>query len=96
MMRTGRRSAASAPRTMHLCAMRQPRHGDMDYGSLMRATPELCSECHAGHGRWLPASSAAAMVDYYRCGYCGHVWTLPKGQPDGHRFAATSTESPAP
>jgi len=62
----------------------------------MSPTSALCSECYAAHGRWLPASSAAAMVDYYRCGYCGHVWTLPKAQPDASRVAVTSADSPAP
>ena len=22
------------------------------------------------------------MVDYYRCGVCGHVWTIDKPHPD--------------
>ncbi len=62
----------------------------------MPSTTQLCSECHAARGRWLPASSAAAMVDYFRCGYCGHVWTMPKGQLDTAPVAVTSADSLAP
>ena len=62
----------------------------------MPSTTALCSECHAAHGRWLPASSVAAMVDYFRCGYCGHVWTIPKGQADTAPFAVTPAGSPSP
>ena len=62
----------------------------------MPSTTDLCSECYAAHGRWLPASSAAAMADYFRCGYCGHVWTLPKGQPDALPVAVTRAVSHAP
>jgi hypothetical protein len=61
----------------------------------MLPTHALCTECHAGHGRWLPASSAAAMMDYFRCGYCGHVWTVPKAQSDASRLAVTPAPSPA-
>ena len=76
--------------------MRQPEQTHTAYGASMSHTLALCSECYAGHGRWLPASSAAATVDYFRCGYCSHVWTLPKGQPDAKPVAVTSTASPAP
>jgi hypothetical protein len=44
----------------------------------MTPATSLCSQCFAAHGRWLPASSAVATVDYFRCGYCHHVWCLPK------------------
>ena len=59
-------------------------------------TADLCSECFAAHGRFLPTSSAVAMVDYFRCGYCGHVWTLPKGQRYVAPVAATSADAAAP
>jgi hypothetical protein len=26
--------------------------------------------------------SKDAQVDYYRCGECGHVWNVPKDNPD--------------
>ena len=35
------------------------------------------------------------MVDYFRCGYCGHVWTLPKEPSNGARPAVTSAAPPA-
>ena len=58
-------------------------------------TSDLCSQCFAAHGRWLPASSAAATVDYFPCGYCGHVWTLPKGPPEIEPIALTGADSAA-
>jgi hypothetical protein len=59
----------------------------------MSPTSALCSECYAAHGRWLPASSAVATVDYFRCGYCHHVWCLPKGQPAPTPVAVESATS---
>ena len=46
----------------------------------MSARP--CPTCHAPAPRWLENSSAGADVDYFRCEICGHVWCLPKGEPN--------------
>lgn len=40
-----------------------------------------CTQCHRP-GRLLPSSSEGAVVDYYRCDACGHVWTRDKANPD--------------
>jgi len=32
----------------------------------------------------LAYTSRGALVDYYRCGPCGAVWTLPKHDPNGN------------
>jgi uncharacterized Zn finger protein len=37
----------------------------------------VCPKC-THHGRHLAASSQNALVDYYRCDRCGHVWTIDK------------------
>jgi uncharacterized Zn finger protein len=37
----------------------------------------VCPKC-TQHGRHLAASSQHALVDYYRCDRCGHVWTVDK------------------
>ena len=38
-----------------------------------------CPHCSvAACGRFLPHVSDAAIVDYYRCDECGHVWTSGK------------------
>jgi hypothetical protein len=37
----------------------------------------VCPKC-LHQGRHLAASSEYALVDYYRCDRCGHVWTLDK------------------
>ena len=42
-----------------------------------------CPSCHASSPRFLPATSQHADVNYYRCDPCGHVWTIPKSNPDG-------------
>ena len=43
-----------------------------------------CPVCERS-ARWLDAASQDAHVDYYRCDGCGHVWNVPKGQPDAPR-----------
>ena len=37
-----------------------------------------CPHCDAVRGRFLPNVSGDAIVEYYRCDECAHVWTLPK------------------
>ena len=37
----------------------------------------LCGK--TGH---LLAVSDVSMVDYYRCDFCSHTWTVPKGECD--------------
>ena len=53
-----------------------------------------CPECDKLTIRWLEASSRDAHVNYYRCDGCGHVWTLPKSQPDAAPTAVTRTDNP--
>jgi hypothetical protein len=36
-----------------------------------------CPRC-SKPGRFLPATSEHAVVDYYRCDWCRHVWTVDK------------------
>ena len=31
----------------------------------------------------LDSASESAVVIYYRCAACGHVWHVPKSDPDG-------------
>ena len=38
----------------------------------------ICSKCQTA-GRHLAATSENAVVDYYRCDRCGHVWAIDKG-----------------
>jgi hypothetical protein len=42
-----------------------------------------CPDCQHAAPRFLPASSADSSVNYYRCDPCGHVWTIPKDNPNG-------------
>jgi hypothetical protein len=42
-----------------------------------------CPQCKAAAPRLLDATSKHASVLYYRCAKCGHVWTVPKYDPDG-------------
>jgi DNA-directed RNA polymerase subunit RPC12/RpoP len=37
-----------------------------------------CPHCSLAGGRFLPHTSKAAIVDYYRCDDCGHVWAADK------------------
>lgn len=41
-----------------------------------------CPQCHMPVPRWLEATSKDATVNYYRCNACGHVWTVPKDDPN--------------
>ena len=37
-----------------------------------------CPTCRSPLQKWLAVPSAAAVVDYYHCLGCGHVWTTKK------------------
>jgi hypothetical protein len=39
-----------------------------------------CPRCDRT-GRFLKDSSSIALVDYYRCDYCGEVWVLDRSDP---------------
>ena len=41
-----------------------------------------CPTCTRQTPRWLEATSRDAYVNYYRCQYCGCVWTTPKNNPE--------------
>jgi ssDNA-binding Zn-finger/Zn-ribbon topoisomerase 1 len=41
-----------------------------------------CPNCEAQTPRVLDASSEGAVVWYYRCPSCGHIWTRPKDGTD--------------
>jgi hypothetical protein len=48
-------------------------------GVLDSTRPVLaCPACGCLAGRFLPHSSHAAVVDYYRCDECGELWTAVK------------------
>src|SRR5262245_15802058 len=49
-----------------------------------RAMPHpACPACLSTRVRWLAETSKRTYVDYYyRCGDCGHVWSVPKNNPD--------------
>ena len=37
-----------------------------------------CPRCSSHDTRQLEYLSLHAFVDYWRCGFCTHVWTIPK------------------
>ena len=39
--------------------------------------------CSRPTAAWLEGCSHDSAVDYFRCGDCGHVFTVPKGEPGG-------------
>jgi hypothetical protein len=41
-----------------------------------------CPVCPSKHVQWLSGLSKHAQADYCRCGDCGHVWNVPKDNPD--------------
>jgi uncharacterized Zn finger protein len=40
-----------------------------------------CPACHEQTPRHLDETSKQAVVHYYRCLSCGHVWTVNKDNP---------------
>ena len=51
-----------------------------------------CPECMSHSTRWLPATSDAAFVDYFRCDTCGAAWVVGGSAPEGsHEVAASPT-----
>ena len=42
-----------------------------------------CPECQNPTPRLLDAASQGAYVWYYLCSKCGHLWNVPKNDPDG-------------
>jgi uncharacterized Zn finger protein len=44
-------------------------------------TENTCPRC-ASQGRLLVESSKDAVVDYFRCDRCGHVWNRDKKNPN--------------
>jgi hypothetical protein len=40
----------------------------------------LCPRCSSRDTRPLEYLSLHALVDYWRCGFCTHVWTIPKAE----------------
>jgi transposase-like protein len=41
-----------------------------------------CPACRSIRAQSLEGTTKDAMVDYYRCADCGHVWSLKKDTPD--------------
>lgn len=41
-----------------------------------------CPRCQTPTVRLLELASKQAWVFYYRCEVCGHVWNIPKNDPD--------------
>ena len=42
-----------------------------------------CPKCQSNNLRFLDGASDEALVNFYRCDKCGHVWTVSKYDPDG-------------
>ena len=57
-------------------------------GNEATRTPVACPHCMDPAGYQLKMSSIA-LVNYFRCERCGHVWTLPKPGQDGQRHDVT-------
>jgi hypothetical protein len=58
------------------------------YGSAVSIQP--CPKCQRPAPRLLNGVSAEAVVNYYRCDGCGHVWILPKGDSDAAPVLVTN------
>jgi hypothetical protein len=48
-----------------------------------------CPHCQKTAPRYLPASSDGAVVNYYRCDGCGHVFHVAKGKPEADPVPVT-------
>jgi hypothetical protein len=47
-------------------------------------------------GRLLQSSTENSSVTYYRCDYCGHVWSHEKRDPDSPAKAVTDLRKSPP
>ena len=52
----------------------------MPAGTATDTRTYTCPACGASDGRFLPGVSADALVDYFRCNQCAHIWSLPKAR----------------
>ena len=50
-----------------------------------------CPQCQFAPPQWLPETSKDAVVNYYRCEACGHVWHVRKSHPDGPTTSVTDS-----
>lgn len=55
-----------------------------------------CPVCQNPTPRFLEGVSAEALVWYYRCERCGHVWNVQKNDPDGVVRSNIKDSTPAP
>jgi len=58
-------------------------------------TPVVCPRCGHAAAHYLTATSQRAVVDYFRCNPCGHVWTEPKPGQIGERHDITVHQAEA-
>jgi hypothetical protein len=54
-----------------------------------------CPDCRGAKVARLDVASAEARVHYYRCGECGHVWNIPKDDPDAPPRSVTLKPPPS-
>jgi hypothetical protein len=53
-------------------------------GDTLRRVPfRPCPNCKRDAPRVIDSATAIAAVIYYPCDACGHVWHVPKVNPDG-------------
>ena len=48
-----------------------------------------CPKCHADNPRFLDGASYEAVVNFYICRKCAHVWNVLKSNPDGPTYDVT-------
>lgn len=54
-----------------------------------------CPACGRPSPRYVSGVSETALVNYYRCEACGHVFAVSKDNPDGpHRDITVSAGNP--
>jgi hypothetical protein len=55
-----------------------------------------CPQCQNPTARMLDFPSKGAMVWYYRCQNCAHVWTIDKKDPTAMTHVTALREPPEP
>ena len=55
-----------------------------------------CPECQRPDPRLLEALSRDALVLYYRCAGCAHIWHVWKSDPDGPQRSNIETPQRSP
>ena len=69
--------------------LKEPPDGPVRQIRQMTSVLPPCPSCQQFAGYHLEATSKEALVNYYRCHICGHVWNVSKAHPEAPPVSVT-------